>query len=86
MDIITWVVVGLVAGVWASVVVPGRGPGVVGHIVLGVAGAVIGSWTARALGWHGPFPGVAGVATVAFVGAVIVLGGLRMLKLSPARP
>jgi uncharacterized membrane protein YeaQ/YmgE (transglycosylase-associated protein family) len=85
MDIIAWVVVGLVAGVLASVVVPGGGLGVLGHIVLGIAGAVIGSWTFHALGWQRPFSGFAGVIAVAFVGAVTVLAGLRLLRFTPVR-
>jgi uncharacterized membrane protein YeaQ/YmgE (transglycosylase-associated protein family) len=80
MDIITLLVVGLIAGLMASVLVRGSGCGVLADIAVGVAGAVVGAWTFHAVGWHAPFPGIAGVIAVAFVGAVIVLLGFRLLR------
>ena len=86
MDLlILWLVVGLVAGVLASMVVRGSGLGLVGDIVLGIAGAVIGGWTFRELGWRAPFAGMPGLITVAFAGAVIVLVALRLLTSGRAR-
>ena len=43
MDILTWLIVGLVAGVLASFVV-GGGYGLLGDIVVGIVGAFIGGW------------------------------------------
>jgi len=87
MDLfIVWLVVGLVAGVLASIVMRGSGLGLLGDIVLGIAGAFVGGWTFRELGWHAPFAGLAGAITVAFVGAVIVLAGLRLVTGRRARP
>ena len=86
MDIITWLVVGLVAGALASALVRGGGFGLVGDIVLGIAGAVVGGWTFHELGWQPPFAGVAGTIAVAFAGAVIVLAGLRLLRGARVRP
>src|SRR3954468_9163510 len=83
MDIITWLVVGLVAGALSSAVVRGRGFGLVGDIVLGVAGAVVGGWTFQRLGWQPPLAGVASTIAVAFAGAVIVLVALRLLAGTP---
>jgi uncharacterized membrane protein YeaQ/YmgE (transglycosylase-associated protein family) len=83
--IIIWLVVGLVAGVLASIVVRGSGFGLLGDIMLGIAGALVGGWTFRELGWGSPFPGLPGVITVAFVGAVIVLAALRLLTGRKAR-
>ena len=80
MDIITWLVVGLVAGLLASVLVRGSGIGIVGDIVIGIVGAFVGGWTFRELGWHTPIAGTPGVIVVAFVGAVIVLVLLRLLR------
>jgi uncharacterized membrane protein YeaQ/YmgE (transglycosylase-associated protein family) len=85
MDILTWLVVGLVAGVLASAVVRGSGFGFLGDIVLGIAGALVGGWTFHALGWQAPFAGLAGVIAVALVGAVIVLAGLRLIRGAGAR-
>jgi len=42
MDILTWLIVGLVAGVLASLVL-GSGLGIIGDIIVGIAGAFIGS-------------------------------------------
>jgi uncharacterized membrane protein YeaQ/YmgE (transglycosylase-associated protein family) len=86
MDIITWLLVGLVAGALASGLVRGGGFGLPGDIVLGIAGAVVGGWTFHALGWQPPFTGVAGTIVVALVGAVIVLAGLRLLRGTAVRP
>jgi uncharacterized membrane protein YeaQ/YmgE (transglycosylase-associated protein family) len=85
MDIITWLVVGLVAGLLASLTISGYGFGLVGDIVLGIVGAFVGGWTFRELGWHAPFAGLAGVITVAFVGAVVVLLVLRAIRFTAAR-
>lgn len=80
MEIITWLVVGLVAGLLASAVTWGAGFGLLGDIVIGIVGSFVGSWAFRELGWHSPFSGLAGVIAVAFVGAVIVLIGLRLIR------
>src|ERR1041385_3562538 len=49
--ILIWLVVGLVAGVLASLIVRGSGLGIVGDILLGIAGAFVGGWAFHALGW-----------------------------------
>jgi uncharacterized membrane protein YeaQ/YmgE (transglycosylase-associated protein family) len=80
MDIITWLIVGLVAGALASMLMKGSGYGILGDIVLGIVGAFVGGWAFRELGWRVPFAGLAGVITVAFAGAVLVLVALRVIK------
>ena len=57
MDIITWLVVGLVAGVLASLIMGGFG--IIADIVVGIVGAFIGGWLFRYAGWHAPFAGLA---------------------------
>lgn len=79
MDIITWIIVGLVAGVLASAVMR-DGFGLLGDIVIGVVGAFVGGWAFREAGWRTPFGGLAGVIAVAFIGAVIVLALLRLIR------
>ena len=45
MSIISWIILGLLAGVIAKVLLPGRDPGgFVGTTLIGVAGAFIGGW------------------------------------------
>ena len=80
MDIITWLIVGLVAGVLASLVVGGTGYGILGDIIVGIAGAFVGGYVFRAAGWHTPFAGLAGTIFVAFIGAVILLVIIHLIR------
>ena len=79
MDLLTWVIVGLVAGVLASIVV-GGGFGIIGDIIIGIVGAFIGGWIFRQLGVTSPFGGLAGTIFVAFIGAVVLLFLLRLIR------
>lgn len=85
MSILMWLVVGLVAGLLASLLVGGTGRGLLVDILIGIAGSVIGSWGFRELGWHAPFSGVAGVIFVAAVGAIALLLVLRLIAGGPRR-
>lgn len=80
MDIVTWLVVGLIAGLLASAVVGGIGYGLIGDIVVGVVGAVLGGWIFGALGIANPVGGLPGVILVAFIGAVVLLLLIRVLR------
>ncbi len=82
MDIITLLVVGLVAGLLASIAVGGVGYGILGDIVIGIIGAFLGSWLFGALGIRVPFSGIGGTIFVAFIGAVVLLLILRILRRS----
>jgi uncharacterized membrane protein YeaQ/YmgE (transglycosylase-associated protein family) len=79
MDLLTWIIVGLVAGVLASIVV-GGGFGIIGDIIIGIVGAFIGGWIFRQLGVTSPFGGLAGTIFVAFIGAVVLLFLLRLIR------
>ncbi|HKV07479.1 MAG TPA: GlsB/YeaQ/YmgE family stress response membrane protein [Thermoanaerobaculia bacterium] len=79
MDILTWIIVGLVAGVLASLVV-GKGYGIVGDIIVGIVGAFIGGWIFRQMGWSTPFGGLPGTIFVAFIGACVLLFILRLIR------
>lgn len=71
MDILTWIIVGLIAGVLAGLVVGGYG--LLADIVIGIVGAFIGGMLFRAAGWDAPFEGLAETIFVAFIGAVVLL-------------
>jgi len=80
MDVLTWIIVGLVAGLLASLVMGGIGYGILGDIVVGILGALIGGWLFAQMGWGTPFPGLAGAIFVAFIGAIVLLVIIRLLR------
>ena len=80
--ILLWAVVGLIAG-WLASAVVGGGYGVIGDIVVGVVGAFLGGILFRALGVASPIGGLAGTIFVAFIGAVILLVGLHLIRGRP---
>jgi uncharacterized membrane protein YeaQ/YmgE (transglycosylase-associated protein family) len=82
MDLLTWLIVGLIAGVLASLIVGSAG-GILIDIVVGVVGAFIGGWLFTAAGWHAPFAGLAGTIFVAFIGSVILLLVLHLVRGRP---
>jgi uncharacterized membrane protein YeaQ/YmgE (transglycosylase-associated protein family) len=76
--LLSWLVVGLIAGAVAGRVVRGRGFGCLVDIVVGVAGAFIGGFL---LGYF--VQGVAGFwesLVVAFIGAVVLLTVIRLVS------
>ena len=76
--VIGWIIFGLIVGALAKLVMPGRDPG--GFIItmlLGIAGAVVGGFVGRTLGWYGPND--AAGFLMSFLGAVILLALYRML-------
>ena len=79
MDLLTWLIVGLIAGVLASFVM-GGGYGIIGDIIIGIVGAFIGGWLFSRLGVGTPFAGLAGTIFVAFIGAVVLLLLLRLIR------
>jgi len=51
MGWLTWIVLGLVVGVLAKVIMPGKDPGgLVMTTLLGIVGAVVGGWISTRLG------------------------------------
>ena len=80
MSLLTWLIVGLVAGVLASLAMGGTGYGLVGDIIIGIIGAFVGGWLFAQLGAGAPFGGLAGTIFVAFIGAVVLLFILRLVR------
>jgi uncharacterized membrane protein YeaQ/YmgE (transglycosylase-associated protein family) len=81
MGILSWVIVGLIAGWLAGVVIKGRGYGLLGNILIGIVGALIGGYLATGLlGIADPINGVnVGTIVVAFLGAVVTIALVRLL-------
>ena len=82
MGVLAWVLFGLIVGIVAKLLMPGRDPG--GFIVtalLGIVGSLLGGFLGRSLGLYGP--GEPAGFLMATLGAVVLLLGYRMLR--PAR-
>lgn len=78
MGIIWTLIIGLLAGIVAKLLMPGRDPG--GFIItmlLGVAGAFIATWLGQAVGWYRAGEGAGFIGAV--VGAVILLVIYRVI-------
>lgn len=82
MGILSWIVVGLIAGWLAGLVIKGRGFGCFGDIAVGVIGALLGGWIASRFFHMGdPLTGInLPSIAVAFVGAVIFVVILRLIS------
>lgn len=74
MGILTWIIVGLVAGAIAKALHPGKDPGgFFVTILIGIAGAVVGGWIFSLLG-YGPVDGFnIGSLFISIIGAVLLL-------------
>jgi uncharacterized membrane protein YeaQ/YmgE (transglycosylase-associated protein family) len=73
MSLLSWIVLGLIAGFIASRIINRTGEGVIVDILLGIVGAIVGGWLFRLFG----MPGVNGLnvysSLVAIIGAAAVL-------------
>jgi uncharacterized membrane protein YeaQ/YmgE (transglycosylase-associated protein family) len=73
-----WILFGAIVGAIAKLLMPGRDPG--GFIVtmlLGIAGAMIGGFLCRALGWYGPTDGAG--FFMSLLGAILLLWIYRVM-------
>ena len=78
MAILSWIVFGLVIGIIAKLLMPGRDPGgFIVTILLGVAGALIGGFIGRAMGLYSAGQSAGWIMSV--LGAVILLALYRMM-------
>ncbi len=77
MNVIWWLIVGVIAGWLAGVLVKGGGFGLIGDLVVGIIGALIGGLLFGGALLGG---GVLGSILVATIGAVILLLVIRVLK------
>jgi uncharacterized membrane protein YeaQ/YmgE (transglycosylase-associated protein family) len=74
--IIAWIVIGLVAGWLAGVIMPGKGYGLLGDLLLGLIGALIGGFIIGLLVPNASF-GFIGSLIVALIGACLLVGILH---------
>ncbi|MBO0682452.1 MAG: GlsB/YeaQ/YmgE family stress response membrane protein [Candidatus Dormibacteraeota bacterium] len=87
MSIISWIIVGLVAGVIAKLLMPGRDPGgCVITMLIGIAGALLGGWLVGLFVGGNPVTGFnLTTLLVAILGALILLMLYRIVFGSRAR-
>lgn len=80
MGILAWIVLGLIAGVIAKLIIPGKDPGgFIVTILLGVAGALVGGFIGSALGFGGVEGFDFGSFLIAVLGAILLLVIYRMM-------
>jgi uncharacterized membrane protein YeaQ/YmgE (transglycosylase-associated protein family) len=76
VSILAWIVLGAIAGYLAGFLVKGdEGLGIIGHIVLGIVGALVGGFLAGALFNSDPINGALDISSivVATIGAVLTV-------------
>jgi uncharacterized membrane protein YeaQ/YmgE (transglycosylase-associated protein family) len=76
VSIIAWIVLGAIAGYLAGFIVKGdEGLGVIGHIILGIVGALVGGFLASVLFNTKPIDGALDISSivVATIGAIITV-------------
>jgi len=81
MGILSWIVLGLVVGILAKWIMPGRDPGgVIITILLGIAGALVGGFIGSVLGLGGVTGFNLGSLVLAIAGALLLLWGYRKMR------
>ena len=80
MGILSWIIFGLIAGLIAKFLMPGRDPGgFIITILLGIAGAVVGGFIGTSLGFGGVDGFNFGSFGIAVLGAILLLILYRVL-------
>ena len=78
MAILSWIVFGLVIGIIAKLLMPGKDPGgFIVTILLGIAGALVGGFIGRAMGLYSAGQSAGWIMSI--LGAIILLALYRMM-------
>ena len=78
MGILAWILFGLVVGIIAKLLMPGRDPGgFIVTILLGIAGALLGGFIGRAMGFYGENDAAGWIVSI--LGAIVLLVLYRMM-------
>lgn len=78
MSVIGTIFIGLIVGIVAKFLMPGRDPGgFIITILLGIAGAFVAGWLGQSLGWYDRGEGAGFLASV--VGAILLLALYRLV-------
>ena len=74
MGILSWIILGLIAGALAKWIMPGKdGGGIIVTILLGIVGALVGSWIGSFIGLDTTGGLSIGSLITAVVGALLIL-------------
>lgn len=79
MHLLWWILVGLVAGWATGKIMKGGGYGFIVDVILGIVGAVVGGYIARAIGIS-PEGGLIYTILIAIGGAVLVVFVVRLIS------
>jgi uncharacterized membrane protein YeaQ/YmgE (transglycosylase-associated protein family) len=79
MNILWFIIVGLVVGALAKLIMPGRdGGNILTTILLGIGGALLAGFLGRSMGMYGEGEGAGIIASL--IGAVLLLAIYRMVR------
>jgi uncharacterized membrane protein YeaQ/YmgE (transglycosylase-associated protein family) len=78
INLLWFLIIGLVAGWLAGVIMKGRGFGLIGNLIVGVIGAFLGAWLLKQLGIT--TYGLIGSLVAALVGALVLLFIVGLIK------
>jgi uncharacterized membrane protein YeaQ/YmgE (transglycosylase-associated protein family) len=78
MNIILWIISGVIAGWLTGMIVKGKGFGLLGDLVIGLLGGLVGGWVSGLIGisassWLGNI-------AIAVLGGVILVAVVRVLR------
>lgn len=81
MGILSWLVIGLLAGLLAKFIMPGKDPGgILITVLLGIGGGFLGGWIASRLGIGSVNAIDLGSILIATGGAILILILYRMIR------
>ncbi|HEY7535249.1 MAG TPA: GlsB/YeaQ/YmgE family stress response membrane protein [Thermodesulfobacteriota bacterium] len=87
MGIISWIVLGLIAGAIAKLILPGKDPGgIIVTIIIGIIGALIGGFIGTRLGFGEPTGINLHSLLIAVAGSIILLLIYRLYKRKSGQP
>jgi uncharacterized membrane protein YeaQ/YmgE (transglycosylase-associated protein family) len=70
--ILGWILFGLIVGIVARLLHPGKDPGgFIVTVLIGIAGSILGGFVGRAIGLYGPNQGAGIIVSV--IGAILLL-------------
>ncbi|MER5741456.1 MULTISPECIES: GlsB/YeaQ/YmgE family stress response membrane protein [unclassified Streptomyces] len=83
MGIIAWILIGLLAGLIAKALMPGKDPGgIIITMLIGIAGGLLGGWLGKVIFGVDSIDGFFDLSTwiAAIVGSMILLGLYRLIS------